>query len=148
MKSSAGITRPRHVLAIDQGTTSTRSIIFDERGRSTALARRELVQHYPADGWVEHDVEDFWRDALATAREALERAGLAAKDIAAIGITNQRETTVVWDRASGQPVSAFGRKGYSAGEMQLSNMAIDNKGDLIIGSMNRGVQLYRAVGKD
>lgn len=98
------MTRPRHVLAIDQGTTSTRSIVFDERGRAVALARRELAQHYPADGWVEHDAEDIWRDALATAREALERAGLAARDVAAIGITNQRETTVVWERATGRPI--------------------------------------------
>jgi glycerol kinase len=98
------MTRPRHVLAIDQGTTSTRSIVFDERGRAIALARRELAQRYPADGWVEHDAEDIARDAIATAREALERVGLAAKDIAAIGITNQRETTIVWDRASGRPI--------------------------------------------
>jgi glycerol kinase len=69
-----------------------------------ALARRELAQHYPADGWVEHDAEDFWRDALATAGEALERAGLTARDVAAIGITNQRETTVVWERATGTPI--------------------------------------------
>jgi len=98
------MTRPRHVLAIDQGTTSTRSIVFDHHGRAVALARRELAQHYPADGWVEHDAEDVWRDALATALEALARAGLVARDIAAIGITNQRETTVVWERASGRPV--------------------------------------------
>jgi glycerol kinase len=69
-----------------------------------ALARRELPQHYPADGWVEHDGEDLWRDALATAREAIERAGLGARGIAAIGITNQRETALVWDRATGKPI--------------------------------------------
>jgi glycerol kinase len=96
--------RPSHVLAIDQGTTSTRSIVFDDRGRAVALARRELPQHYPADGWVEHDGEDLWRDALATAREAIERAGLGARGIAAIGITNQRETTLVWERATGKPI--------------------------------------------
>jgi len=96
--------RPCHVLAIDQGTTSTRSIVFDERGRSVALARHELAQHYPADGWVEHDPEDLWRDAVATARQALQRAGLSAQDVAGIGITNQRETTIVWDRASGRPI--------------------------------------------
>jgi len=98
------MTRPRHILAIDQGTTSTRSIVFDARGRAVALARRELAQHYPADGWVEHDPEDIWRDALATAGEALQRAGLAARDVAAVGITNQRETTVVWERATGRPI--------------------------------------------
>ncbi|MCG7364151.1 glycerol kinase GlpK [Roseomonas sp. ACRSG] len=92
---------PRHVLAIDQGTTSTRSIVFDAAGREVASARREFSQHYPDHGWVEHDPEDIWRDTLATAREALEKAALP---VAAIGITNQRETVVVWDRASGQPI--------------------------------------------
>ena len=96
--------RPRHVLAIDQGTTSTRSIVFDDRGRAASIARRELPQHYPADGWVEHDVEDIWRDTLATAREAIELSGLSAHDIAAVGITNQRETAVVWERSSGKPI--------------------------------------------
>jgi len=98
------MTRPRHVLAIDQGTTSTRSIVFNDQGRCVALARHELAQHYPADGWVEHDPEDLWRDAVATARQALQRAGLSAPDVTAIGITNQRETTIVWDRASGRPI--------------------------------------------
>ncbi|RKK02773.1 glycerol kinase [Pseudoroseomonas wenyumeiae] len=92
---------PRHVLAIDQGTTSTRSIVFDAAGREVASARREFPQHYPDHGWVEHDPEDIWRDTLATAREALEKAALP---VAAIGITNQRETVVVWDRANGQPI--------------------------------------------
>jgi glycerol kinase len=96
--------RPRHVLAIDQGTTSTRSMVFDERGRSVALARREQAQHFPAPGWVEHDAEEIWQNALATAREALERAGLGPGGIAAIGITNQRETTVIWERATGRPI--------------------------------------------
>ena len=98
------MSRPRHVLAIDQGTTSTRSIVFDERGRVVALARRELAQHYPEPGWVEHDADDIWRDALSTAREAIDRSGVGALGIAAIGITNQRETAVLWDRASGEPI--------------------------------------------
>ena len=98
------MSHPRHVLAIDQGTTSTRSIVFDERGRALALARRELAQHYPAPGWVEHDAEDIWRDTLATAREAIERRGSGAQGIAAIGITNQRETAVLWNRTSGEPI--------------------------------------------
>ncbi len=93
-----------HLLAIDQGTTSTRSIVFDARGRTAAIARRELPQHYPAAGWVEHEAEDIWGDTVATAREALAAAGLAARDIAAVGITNQRETAVVWERASGRPI--------------------------------------------
>jgi glycerol kinase len=96
--------RPRHVLAIDQGTTSTRSIVFDDHGRTVSIARRELVQHYPAAGWVEHDAEDIWRDSLATAREAIDQSGLGARGIAAVGITNQRETAVVWERSTGKPI--------------------------------------------
>jgi glycerol kinase len=96
--------RPRHLLAIDQGTTSTRCIVFDGEGRTVALARRELLQHYPAAGWVEHDAEDIWRDTLLTAREAIEQSGVGAEGIAAIGITNQRETAVVWERSTGRPV--------------------------------------------
>ncbi len=98
------MSQPRHVLAIDQGTTSTRSIVFDERGRAVAVARRELEQHYPAPGWVEHDADAIWRDTLATMREAIDRSGFGAQGIAAIGITNQRETSVLWDRTSGEPV--------------------------------------------
>ena len=98
------MSHPRHVLAIDQGTTSTRSIVFDERGRAVAVARRELEQHYPAPGWVEHDADAIWRDTLATMREAIDRSGLGAQGIAAIGITNQRETSVLWDRTSGEPI--------------------------------------------
>ena len=96
--------RPRHVLAIDQGTTSTRSIVFDDRGSIVALARRELPQHYPAAGWVEHDAEDIWRDTLATMREAIEQSALSVRDFAAIGITNQRETAIVWERSTGRPI--------------------------------------------
>ncbi len=98
------MSRPRHVLAIDQGTTSTRSIVFDDRARAVAIARRELRQHYPASGWVEHDAEDIWRDTLATAREAIGLSGLGARDIAAIAIANQRETAVVWERSTGKPI--------------------------------------------
>src|ERR1700722_7929652 len=96
--------RSRHVLAIDQGTTSTRSIVFNDAARKMSAAQREFPQHYPAPGWVEHDVEDIWRDALSTAREAIAQSGLGARDIAAIGITNQRETAVVWDRGTGAPI--------------------------------------------
>ncbi len=94
----------RHILAIDQGTTSTRSIVFDSEARRVAMAQAEFAQHYPAPGWVEHDPEDIWRDVLATAREAIARSGVGAEGIAAIGITNQRETSVVWDRTTGRPI--------------------------------------------
>jgi glycerol kinase len=92
------------ILALDQGTSSSRSIVFDERGRIVAMAQQEFRQIYPQPGWVEHDPEEIWTSQLATAREALAKAGLAATDLKAIGITNQRETTLVWNRRTGQPV--------------------------------------------
>ncbi|GAJ30124.1 glycerol kinase GlpK [Acidomonas methanolica] len=91
------------ILAIDQGTTSTRSIVFDREARELSLARREFRQHYPQPGWVEHDAEDIWTDVVDTAREAIEQAGGVGR-IAGIGITNQRETVVIWDRATGKPI--------------------------------------------
>jgi glycerol kinase len=93
-----------HILALDQGTSSSRSIVFDGQGQVVAMAQREFPQIYPQPGWVEHDPEALWSTQLATAHEALAKAGLTAADIAAIGITNQRETTVVWNRRTGQPV--------------------------------------------
>ena len=95
---------PTHILAIDQGTTSSRAIVFDGQLRPVATAQQEFAQHYPADGWVEHAPEDLWQTTLSTCREALARAKLAAGDVAAIGLTNQRETTVVWERATGKPI--------------------------------------------
>ncbi len=97
------MTQKTHILAIDQGTTSTRSIVFDNKAKSLSLSRREFTQHYPAPGWVEHDVEDIWRDALETAREAIAESGGIEK-IAGLGITSQRETVVLWERATGKPV--------------------------------------------
>jgi glycerol kinase len=93
-----------HLIAIDQGTTSTRAIIFDAALDPIAVAQQELRQIYPRPGWVEHDPEEIWSAVVATVREALAKAGLEPKDIAAIGITNQRETTIVWDRATGKPI--------------------------------------------
>jgi glycerol kinase len=98
------MSRPRHVLAIDQGTTSTRGIVFNDQARAVSIAQRELPQHYPAPSWVEHDTEDIWRDTLGTAREAIEKSGVGARGIAAVGITNQRETVVLWERSSGEPI--------------------------------------------
>ncbi|QHS10625.1 glycerol kinase GlpK [Sinimarinibacterium sp. NLF-5-8] len=92
------------LLAIDQGTTSTRAIVFDRKGRKCATAQRELPQHFPQPGWVEHDAGQIWQDTLGCLRDALTAARLRAQDIAAIGITNQRETTVIWDRATGEPI--------------------------------------------
>jgi glycerol kinase len=93
-----------HILAIDQGTTSSRAIVFRADISIASVAQQEFPQHFPASGWVEHEPEDIWTSTIAVCREALTKANLAAKDIAAIGITNQRETTVVWDRATGKAV--------------------------------------------
>jgi glycerol kinase len=93
-----------HLLALDQGTSSSRAIVFHRSGGVVAMAQREFAQHFPQPGWVEHDAEEIWATQLAVAREALGAAGLAATDIAALGITNQRETTVLWQRQSGRPV--------------------------------------------
>jgi glycerol kinase len=94
-----------YILALDQGTTSSRSILFDARGVPVATAQREFTQHFPRSGWVEHDAEEIWATQVATIAEVLARARVAPDAIAAIGITNQRETTVLWDRHSGRPVA-------------------------------------------
>jgi glycerol kinase len=98
------MSRPKYVLALDQGTTSSRAILFDRQARPVARAQRELRQFYPQPGWVEHDPEEIWTSQLAVAREALAQAGAQAEDIAALGLTNQRETAVAWERATGRPL--------------------------------------------
>src|SRR5512133_847013 len=95
---------PDYLLAIDQGTTSTRAILFDAALTPVASAQQEFTQIYPAPGLVEHDPENIWSTVVATVRAAIARAGADAKDIAGIGITNQRETTIVWERATGRPI--------------------------------------------
>ena len=96
--------QPPYILAIDQGTTSSRCIVFDAAAKPIAVAQREFAQHYPASGWVEHDLEDIWQDVVTVLREAVGKAGIDVADVAAIGITNQRETVAVWDRATGKPI--------------------------------------------
>ena len=93
-----------YLLALDQGTSSSRSIVFDAQGRIKAMAQREIRQIFPQPGWVEHDPKEIWATQLATAREALAKAGVSAAQIVSIGITNQRETTVVWNRVTGEPI--------------------------------------------
>ncbi len=93
-----------HLLALDQGTTSSRAIVFNDDGQIVALKQREFKQHYPKPGWVEHDAEEIWSSQLAVAVEALQAAKLDPADVAAIGVTNQRETIVLWDRRSGEPL--------------------------------------------
>ncbi|MDA8258860.1 MAG: glycerol kinase GlpK [Betaproteobacteria bacterium] len=96
--------RPRFLLALDQGTSSSRSIVFDTQGRVVAMAQREFRQIFPQPGWVEHDPREIWTSQFATAQEALGKAGIGANEVAAIGITNQRETTLVWNRRTGEPL--------------------------------------------
>ena len=93
-----------HILVIDQGTTSTRAIVFDRDGAVVAAAQREFPQIFPHPGWVEHDPEDLWSTTLGTMRMALDKSGLEARDVAAIGIANQRETALIWDRSDGKPI--------------------------------------------
>src|SRR5690348_2409704 len=92
------------ILALDQGTTSSRAIVFDQAGGIRAVAQKEFRQIFPLAGWVEHDPHEIWASQIGVAVEALGRAGLRPGDIAAIGITNQRETTIVWDRETGEPI--------------------------------------------
>jgi glycerol kinase len=94
----------QYILALDQGTTSSRSILFDRKGQIQAVAQKEFEQIYPKPGWVEHDPDEIWSSQMGTASEALSRAGVQASDVAAVGITNQRETTIVWDRETGKPI--------------------------------------------
>jgi glycerol kinase len=99
------MTMRQYILALDQGTTSSRAILFDRQGQVAATAQQEYPQHFPQPGWVEHDAQDIWRSQLACARQVLRESGVAASQVAGIGIANQRETTVVWDRATGEPIA-------------------------------------------
>src|SRR6266566_4438588 len=96
--------RQSYILALDQGTTSSRSIVFDHAGGVMGHKNREYRQIYPQPGWVEHDPEDIWNSQLSVTRELLSELGLTAGDIAAVGITNQRETTILWERSTGRPI--------------------------------------------
>src|SRR2546423_1266155 len=93
-----------YILSLDQGTTSSRAIVFNHHGGIVSVAQKEFTQIYPHPGWVEHNPNEIWSSQVAVATEAIIKAGLTPKDISAIGITNQRETTVVWDKRTGKPV--------------------------------------------
>ena len=93
-----------YILAIDQGTTSSRAIIFDAQMQIKATAQQEFTQHFPQSGWVEHDPSDLWSSVVSTCRKAIEKAGITASEVSAIGITNQRETTLIWDKNTGEPI--------------------------------------------
>ncbi|MBZ5486840.1 glycerol kinase GlpK [Halomonas aquamarina] len=93
-----------YLLAIDQGTTSSRAILFNREGQIAAIAQQEFTQHFPSDGWIEHDPDDLWESVVATCRQVLEKAQIEASDVAGVGITNQRETTLLWDRNTGKPL--------------------------------------------
>ena len=95
---------PHYLLAIDQGTTSTRAIVFNSEGKRCAQHQIELTQYYPQSGWVEHDAEEIWQSVINVCQQAVKKAGLMPEQIAGIGITNQRETTVIWNRHTGKPI--------------------------------------------
>ena len=95
---------PSHIISIDQGTTSTRAFLFDAKLAPVGFAQLEFPQIFPQPGWVEHDPQGIWTTAVATARAAMASADVSANDVAAIGITNQRETTIIWDRRTGKPI--------------------------------------------
>ena len=120
-----------YLLALDQGTSSSRSIIFDQGGQIVAMEQQELNQIYPQPGWVEHDPMEIWRTQLATARDVLVKAGLQARDIHAVGITNQRETTVVWNRKTGQPIHHAIVWQDRRAEPACAQLRADGKADLI-----------------
>ena len=92
------------ILTIDQGTTSTRVVVFDSQARAVGMAQQEFTQHYPKPGWVEHDAEEIWSAVATLTRQAIEHAQIETQQIAAVAVTNQRETTVLWDRQTGRPV--------------------------------------------
>ncbi|MEL7330508.1 MAG: FGGY family carbohydrate kinase, partial [Cyanobacteria bacterium J06559_1] len=94
----------QYILSLDQGTTSSRAIVFDREGSVRAIAQKEFRQIFPRSGWVEHDANEIWATQIGVVNEAIAQLNISASDIAAIGITNQRETTVIWDRATGQPI--------------------------------------------
>ena len=94
----------KYVLALDQGTTSSRSILFDQNSNIVAVAQREFTQIFPKPGWVEHNANEIWSTQIGTIAEVIANAGIEPSEIAAIGITNQRETTVVWEKSTGKPV--------------------------------------------
>ncbi len=94
----------KYIMALDAGTTSNRCILFDKTGNICSMVQREFTQYFPQPGWVEHDAMEIWSTMQGVAVEAMLKAGASAEDIAAIGITNQRETTIVWDRKTGEPV--------------------------------------------
>ena len=94
----------KYVMALDSGTTSNRCILFDREGKICSMAQKEFTQYFPKPGWVEHNADEIWSTQLGVAAEAMAHIDASAEDIAAIGITNQRETTIVWERETGQPI--------------------------------------------
>ena len=96
----------KYIMALDAGTTSSRCILFDQNGEVCSLAQKEFTQYFPKPGWVEHDANEIWSTQLGVAVEAMSKIGASAGDIAAIGITNQRETAIVWDKATGEPIGS------------------------------------------
>ena len=106
----------KYIMALDQGTTSSRCILFDKKGTICSMAQKEFTQIYPRPGWVEHNPMEIWSSQLAVLMEAMAKVGAAPSDISGIGITNQRETTIVWDKETGEPVYNARFRGNDYGE--------------------------------
>ena len=122
----------KYILALDQGTTSSRAILFDHDGKIVNIAQKEITQIYPKAGWVEHDAMEIWGTQIGVAREVIETIGIRPEAIAAIGITNQRETTVIWDKNTGKPI-------YNAIVWQCKRTA-----DMCSDLKARGLTLYKS----
>ena len=141
------MTEPRFILAIDQGTTSSRAMLFDAAGRPAGMAQREFTQHFPQGGWVEHDAEDIWRSTVDVVHGALADAGVDAGAIAAIGIANQRETTVLWERASGAPIhNAIVWQDRRTADA-CARLVADGHGDMIQATTGLVVDAYFSASK-
>ena len=135
-----------HILALDQGTTSSRAIIFDHEGNAVAIGQKEYAQIYPQSGWVEHDPREIWRSQIETAIEAMTKAKLTAADIATVGITNQRETTIIWDWVTGEPIhSAIVWQDRRTAE--ICNEIRENHADLIRAKTGLEVDAYFSASK-
>ena len=107
----------KYIVALDQGTTSSRAVVFDQAGRKIASHNNEFTQYYPQPGWVEHDPEDIYQSQVDALRQAVSKAGIDVRDIEAVGLTNQRETTMIWDRQTGEAIGRAVEQVWPEGEV-------------------------------
>ena len=141
----------KYVMALDAGTTSNRCILFNEKGQICSMAQKEFTQYFPKPGWVEHDANEIWSSQLGVAVEAMTKIGATAEDIAAIGITNQRETAIVWDKKTGEPIGhaivwQCRRTSKYCDKLKEKGLteSFGDKGKVDVGSHRRGARAGRA----